>query len=102
MCQLAHTNNIMAARIRKTHQDEIRAKIQTSALIKRVHDYANGILSDNDVSPNRLNAIKLLLNKSLPDLSSIQLTGDPDNPLVQTVTHGMDKDAFELLSKLRG
>jgi hypothetical protein len=71
----------MAARLRKTHQDEIRSKIQSSALIKRVQDYANGLLSDEDVSPNRLNAIKLLLNKSLPDLQSIELTGDPDNPI---------------------
>ena len=72
----------MAARIRKTHQDEIRAKIQVSALINRVHDYATGILSDEDVSSNRLNAIKLLLSKALPDLQSIEITGDADNPLV--------------------
>lgn len=71
----------MAARLRKAHQDDVRAKIQTSALIKRVQDYANGILSDEDVSSNRLNAIKLLLNKTLPDLSSIELTGDADNPI---------------------
>ncbi len=74
----------MAARIRKTHQDEIRAKIQTSQLINRVHDYATGILTDEEVSPNRLNAIKLLLNKSLPDLQSIELTGDADNPVAIT------------------
>lgn len=74
----------MAARIRKTHQDEVRAKIQTSNLITRVQKYANGELSDEDISPNRLNAIKLLLNKSLPDLQSIELTGDAENPLAVT------------------
>ncbi|UOF78843.1 hypothetical protein [Caudoviricetes sp.] len=74
----------MAARIRKTHQDEIRAKIKTTALINRVQDYAIGNLADEDVSPNRLNAIKLLLSKSLPDLSSVQVTGDPDQPLAFT------------------
>ena len=71
----------MAARLRKTHQDEVRAKIQTSNLINRVEKYAMGELSDEDISSNRLNAIKLLLAKTLPDLSSIQITGDPDNPL---------------------
>jgi hypothetical protein len=71
----------MAARIRKTHQDEIRAKIQVSQLIHRVHEYANGNLTDEEVSPNRLNAIKLLLNKALPDLSSVEITGDAENPL---------------------
>lgn len=75
----------MAARIRKTHQDEVRAKIQTSNLITRVQKYANGELSDEDISPNRLNAIKLLLNKSLPDLQSVEITGDSENPLAVTV-----------------
>lgn len=76
----------MAARIRKRHQDEIRSKIQVSNLLTRVHKYALGELSDEDISPNRLNAIKLLLNKTLPDLSSVELTGDQDNPVaVETV-----------------
>ena len=64
---------------------EIRAKIQTSVLIDRVHKYATGELSDDEVSSNRLNAIKLLLSKSLPDLSSVEITGDPDNPVEMIV-----------------
>jgi hypothetical protein len=74
----------MAARIRRTHQDEIRAKIKVSNLLTRLTKYAEGELSDDDISPNRLNAIKLLLSKTLPDLSSIQLTGDADNPVAVT------------------
>jgi hypothetical protein len=72
----------MAARMRKNHQDDVRAKIKVSNLIKRVQDYADGKLSDDDISPNRLNAIKLLLGKALPDLSSVQITGDADQPLI--------------------
>ena len=72
----------MAARIRKSHQDDVRKRIEVSNLITRVQKYANGELSDEDISPNRLNAIKLLLNKALPDLQSIELTGDADNPLI--------------------
>lgn len=71
----------MAARLRPRHSDEIRTKIQVSNLITRVHKYAMGELADDDISPNRLNAIKLLLNKALPDLQSIQLTGDAQNPI---------------------
>jgi hypothetical protein len=71
----------MAARLRKTHQDDVRKKIQVSNLITRVNKYAMGELTDDDISPNRLNAIKLLLAKALPDLSSVQVTGDADNPL---------------------
>ena len=66
----------MAARIRKTHQDDVRSRIEVSNLLTRVQKYANGELSDEDISPNRLNAIKLLLSKALPDLQSIELTGD--------------------------
>ena len=74
----------MAARLRKTHQDDVRAKIQVSNLIHRVNEYAMGNLSDEDISSNRLNAIKLLLAKALPDLQSIEITGDADNPLTIT------------------
>lgn len=72
----------MAARIRKTHQDDVRKRIEVSNLLTRVQKYANGELSDEDISPNRLNAIKLLLSKALPDLQSIQITGDSENPLI--------------------
>ena len=77
----------MAARKMKIkHQDDVRQKIQVSALITRVHKYAVGELSDEDISPNRLNAIKLLLGKALPDLSSVQLSGDSNNPVAMTIT----------------
>jgi hypothetical protein len=92
----------LAARIRKTHQDDVRKRIKVSNLLTRVQKYANGDLSDEDISPNRLNAIKLLLNKALPDLSSIQITGDPDNPIEISHRHGMDTAAIELINKIRG
>jgi hypothetical protein len=72
----------MAARLRKTHQDDVRTKIKVSNLIDRLEKFAMGELSDEDISSNRLNAIKLLLSKTLPDLSSVEVTGDEDNPLV--------------------
>jgi hypothetical protein len=72
----------MAARkLRTKHTDEIRLKIQVSQLINRVNAYAMGELSDEEVSPNRLNAIKLLLSKALPDLSAIELTGEDGGPV---------------------
>jgi hypothetical protein len=74
----------MAARLRKTHQDDVRLKIKTTELINRVQAYAMGELADEDVSSNRLNAIKLLLNKALPDLQSVEITGDEDNPIAIT------------------
>lgn len=76
----------MAARkLRTKHSDEVRSKIQVSNLLTRVHKYAMGELDDEDISPNRLNAIKLLLNKVLPDLSSVQISGDDESPLRMVV-----------------
>ena len=65
----------------KLHQEDVRKKIQVGQLIKVLEDHA---LSDDEkeLSASRLKAIQLLLNKSLPDLSSMQLTGDDDKPVV--------------------
>lgn len=68
----------MAARIRKHHQDEVRARIQTSQLINRLTDHALGHV---ELTPTQVRAIEILLKKSIPDLSSIELTGDPENPV---------------------
>jgi hypothetical protein len=71
----------MAARLRKNHQEDVRTKIQVSNLITRLHKYAMGELTDEDISTNRLNAIKLLLAKTLPDLSAIEITGEEGGPV---------------------
>jgi len=66
------------------HNDETRAKIQASQLINRLmaHVEADKPLLD----ASQVNAAKALLNKVLPDLSSVELSGDPDAPLsIQTI-----------------
>jgi hypothetical protein len=72
----------MAARIRKHHQDEIRAKIQSSQLVNRLTDHALGGV---ELSATQIRAIEILLKKSIPDLSAVEVSGDEENPL-QTVT----------------
>lgn len=68
----------MAARIRKHHQDEVRARIQTSQLVNRLTDHA---LGDTELSATQIRAIEILLKKSIPDLSAIEVSGDEENPL---------------------
>lgn len=68
----------------KRHQDDVRAKIQASQLINVLQNHALGT-SDAEITASRMKAIEILLKKSLPDLSSVELTGDPENP-VQQVT----------------
>lgn len=73
----------MAARIRRNHQDEVRAKIQASQLINVLQKHALG--ETEELSMSRMKAIEILLRKSIPDLSAVEVSGDEDNPL-QTVT----------------
>lgn len=69
----------MAARLRKTHQDDVRAKIQASQLVNVLQNHALG--HGEEISQSRMKAIEILLRKSIPDLSSVQLSGDEDNPV---------------------
>ena len=60
----------MAARSRKIrHDDETRAKIQTSQLINRLSDHVLGKL---ELSPTQVRAAEILLKKTIPDLSSAE------------------------------
>ena len=73
----------MAARIRKTHQEEVRLKIQASQLINRLTDHALGNL---DLSSSQIKAIEILLKKTLPDLTQVQGTGEDGEHLHRDVT----------------
>ncbi len=63
----------MAERLRKMHQDDVRAKIQTSQLINRLENHALGEL---DLSSTQIKAIEVL--------SAVALTGGDGGP-VETV-----------------
>ena len=57
----------MAARTNKIrHDDETRAKIQTSQLINRLTDH---VLGSVDMKPTQVTAALGLLKKTIPDLS---------------------------------
>lgn len=69
----------MAARtVKIRHDEETRAKIQTSQLINRLQQHVFG---DVEISATQMKAIELLLRKTLPDLSAIQVAGDDENPV---------------------
>ena len=62
----------MAARINKIrHDDETRAKIQTSQLINRLQDHIFGKV---DLVPTQVQSALGLLRKTLPDLSQSETT----------------------------
>ena len=72
----------MAARIRTRHQDEVRAKIQASVLIGLLEQHAMGEI---ELTSSRIKAIELLLKKSIPDLQSVEITGDGDAPVTHVI-----------------
>jgi len=61
------------------HLQSTRDKIQASALINRLHDHSMAESPIMDAS--QVNSAKALLNKVLPDLKAIEVSGDPDAPL---------------------
>lgn len=68
----------MAARLNPKHDAATREKIQTSQLVNRLMANANG---DIDMSPGQVRSAEILLKKVLPDLASVELTGDEENPV---------------------
>lgn len=65
----------MAARLRKTHQDDVRTKIKVSQLLNALQNHAFGTEpKGKELSPSRLRAIEILLKKTLPDLSQTDMS----------------------------
>jgi hypothetical protein len=61
----------MAARkLRITHQEDVRKKIQCTQLINRLMGHIDGKLQ---LAPTQIRAIEVLLNKSLPNLSDVRM-----------------------------
>lgn len=64
-----------ARTLRPRHQDEIRTKIQASQLVNRLTNHALGKL-DKPMDATQVQAARILLGKTLPDLSQIQGPGE--------------------------
>jgi cytochrome c1 len=65
-------------------RERARAAIQTTQLVRRLQffalsepDPASGMVPD--LSASQIKAIETLLNKTLPNVQAVQLTGDDDN-----------------------
>lgn len=75
----------MAGRpINKLHQEDVRKKIQVSQLLNVLQNHALG--ETEELSPTRMKAIEILLRKSMPDMASVTVSGDSEQPLQHIVT----------------
>lgn len=61
--------------------ERIRERIQADRIIKKLE---NHILDAEEMSSSQVTAALGLLKKRVPDLASITLSGDNENPLVHT------------------
>lgn len=69
----------MAARMRKTHQDDVRAKIQCDRIVAWMQAGLFGTKFQGkpvDLTSEKVSAAKALLNKRLPDLSQVSGPGE--------------------------
>lgn len=80
----------MATRFKLQHQDDIRAKIQTERLVAYLQA---GIFGeqyqkrDITLTAEKISAIRVLLAKTLPDLSAIQHSGGVTMTHEQQLAH---------------
>lgn len=69
----------MAARKQLWHPEEIKKKIQASQLINRLTEHALSQAPIMDAS--QVNAAKVLLNKVIPDVKSVEVSGPGGGPI---------------------
>ncbi len=62
----------------KRHQDDIRAKISAAHIVGRFLKCFDGEL---ELTQDQINIGKTLLNKVLPDLKAMELTGEDGGPI---------------------
>jgi len=70
----------------RRHQDDVRSKIKATQIINRFWEVFEGNL---ELTNQQVNIGKVLLDKVLPDLKAIELSGDADAPVVLKVITGI-------------
>lgn len=63
----------MAARNRPGLSENTRKRIQTTMIVERLQKH---LLGDIEMSPTQMRAAEILLKKTLPDLSAVELSGE--------------------------
>lgn len=70
----------------KLHQEDVRKKIQAGQLVKSLSDHVLGL---KELSPTQIKAAEILLRKSMPDLSAVQMDAN-------VTTRTLDEELAEL------
>ena len=74
----------MAARTNKRlHSERDKLRIRASQLLNRLESFANGKV---ELSAAQVQAARIMIGKVVPDLKSVEVTGDPERPRVHSLT----------------
>lgn len=66
------------------HNEQARARIQSSLIIKRLTDHING---DVELSPTQVTAAQILLRKVMPDLSTHHIDGQIEHRTAEPLSN---------------
>ena len=80
----------MAKRKQLFHPDEIKQKIQTSQLINRLQD--NAFAEEEFLTAGQIKSIESLLDRTVPRLKAVDLSGDVTIDGRITVISGVPRD----------
>lgn len=69
----------MAARKQLWHPDEVKEKIRMSQLVNRLQD--NALADEEFLTTGQINSINSLLDRVLPRLKAVELTGADGGPV---------------------
>lgn len=74
----------MAARINKPeHAEKTKRLIQASQLINRLNSHALGKI---EMTQSQINAAKIVIGKTIPDLKSIEVSGEGGGAVILQLT----------------
>lgn len=81
----------MPARVNKIrHDEQTRAKIQASQIINRLHGC---VMGEVVLDAQQVSSAKTLLNKVLPDLSSVSMEGEMKHSADDSITGLLERIA---------
>ncbi len=69
---------------KRSRDIHIREKIRAAVILERLERNALGEL-DPPMSASQMKSAEIVLKKCIPDLAAIQISGDPQNPVVNQV-----------------
>jgi hypothetical protein len=83
----------MAARYKRHHLELSREKIKTSQLVNRLQD--NAMAAQSFLDQHQIRCIEILLRKSMPDLASVEHTGDVTSFVMRLPEPAQDTASWE-------